>query len=352
VRGVDAGLSGAAPPDAAILLSSVSERDVLRSTVSAALPELLVADVRGIKTIGGVPAVSGELHFGTYVRLGAAPDAGGADTAYQAFVRGVSDRAFLVHGAVTLLEGRTPKIGEAVVGRLAAAKLGCPDDALTVGRKIRFEGQVFDVVGVFAAPGTTIESEIWAPVEELKGATKRDDLSVVFARFEEPDDFAAFELFARRRLDLELTALRASTYYKEIAAYLAPIGGLAWLMALMIGAAALFGGATTLNAAVQDRVRELATLRAVGYSSFAIARSLATESLVLASAGGLFGLLFARLFLAGAAVRLAMGAFTLKVDAVATASGAAAVLALGLLGVAPAAIRVARLPIAVALKET
>jgi putative ABC transport system permease protein len=351
VGGLDRGFGGAAAEDAAILISSVAERDVVRSTVTAGLPGLVAANVRGIRSFDGVPAVSGELHFGTYLRLGDGT-AAGPDPAYQAFVRGVTPRAFLVHDAVTLVAGRPPRTGEAIVGRLAADKLGVPADALALGRKVRFEGQTFEIVGAFAAPGTTIESELWAPVEELKGLTKRDDLSVVFCRLESPEAFDELEIFAKRRLDLELVAIPSSVYYKELAAYLAPIGRLAWLLAGMIAAAALFGGANALNAAVQDRIRELATLRAVGYGAGAVLRSLLVESIVLAAAGGLGGLLVARVALSGVAVRIAMGAFALRVDAAAAAAGAGTALLLGVLGAVPAAIRVGRLSVAAALKES
>ena len=72
---------------------------------------------------------------------------------------------------------------------------------------------------------------------------------------------------------------------------------------------------------------------------------------LFAAAGGLVGLLLARVFLAGGAVRLAMSAFALQVDAVSILAGFAGVLLLGLLASAPAALRVVRLPISAALKE-
>ena len=350
VRGLEAGFAGAATPDLAVLLSSVSERDVLRSTVVAALPGLVAADVRGLKEIGGVPAVSGELHFGTYLRLGGDGE-NDAAAPLQAFVRGVTDRAFLVHEAATIVRGRVPRTGEVAVGRLAAAKAGAPPEAFELGRKVRFEGATFVVAAEFAAPGTTLESEIWAPVEELKGLTKRDDLSVVFARFKTPDDLEELELFAKRRLDLELVAIPASLYYREAAEHLAPIGNLAWLMAAMIAATALACGAGTLSTSVFDRVRELSVLRAIGYGPFALSISVATESVVLAAAGGLVGVLAARLVLDGAVVGIAMGAFALDPDPVALASGAAAALLTGVFGAVPAAWRAARIPVAVGLKQ-
>ena len=161
----------------------------------------------------------------------------------------------------------------------------------------------------------------------------------------------AHELGMQKRLDLEVTAIRSSVYYAELAAWFTPIQGLAWVLAAMIVAAAFFGAANTLNAAVQDRVRELATLRAVGYRGRALVIALAQEGVVLAALGGLVGLAVARLLVEGTAVQIAMGAFQLEVDAVAVLSAFGAVLFLGLLAVLPAALRVLRMPVALALKE-
>ncbi|HYC77023.1 MAG TPA: FtsX-like permease family protein [Planctomycetota bacterium] len=350
-RGVDRGFSGAAQADAAIFLSAVAERDVVRSTTVSALPELIVANVRGVKHVHGVPAVSGELHLGTYVRLGErAPDSS-PDPEYPAFVRGVSDRAFLVHEAVTLLEGRPPGVGEVMVGRLAARQAGAPEDAFAVGRSLRFETGVFRVSGRFAAPGTTIESELWTPVDALKGLVRRDDLSATFARMEDPADLEDFELFAKRRLDLELTVVPSTVYYRELADYLAPLARLAWLMAGLVAIAAVCGGANVFNAAVQDRLGELAVLRTMGYPVRALASSLLSEAALVAAAGGLVGLKLAEAWTSGAAVRLAMSAVELRVDAASTLTGLLGSVLLGVAGAAPAVWRAARLSPATALKE-
>jgi len=170
-------------------------------------------------------------------------------------------------------------------------------------------------------------------------------------RVASPDGFSDLELFARRRLDLELLYMRSTSYYRELAAYFAPLRTLAWAMVLLIGAAALLSGANTLNAAVQDRGRELATLRALGYRGLPLAWSLGQESLVLAGAGGLAGLALARLAVEGSSVRLAMSAFTLEVDPPCVLAGLGGALALGFLGTLPAAWRVLRLPVAGALKQ-
>lgn len=351
VQGLSSSFVNAGQDDVAILLSRVSNQDVLRSTVPPALAELVAAEITGIARPGGVPAVSSEIHTGTNLRLGAKPAEGEPDPSYQAFVRGVTERAFLVHDSITLIDGHLPGPSEVLVGRIVPAQLGLDPELFRIGRKLRFEGGTFTVAGTFAAPGTTVESELFAPLADLRSLSRREDSSAVFVRLNSPQDFGELELFARRRLDLELNAIPSSLYYKELGAYFGPIRTLAWVLALMIGGAALFGGANTLNAAVQDRIRELATLRAIGYRQRALTWSLLQESTVLAAAGGLLGLALARLAVSGAAVRIAMGAFTLSIGPQAVLAGFAAALGLGIFATIPAAMRVARLPVAVALKE-
>ena len=352
VRGLEQSHALAGEEDVVILLSRVSESDVLRSTVGAAVPELVAASVDGIARPGGVPAISPEIHVGTRLRLGPESGAGAGERSYETFVRGVSERAFLVHTRVAIQEGRPPGPGEVLVGRLVPSKLGLPEADFAPGAKLRFENGTFTVSGRFAAPGTTIESELWAQLQDLKSSTRRDDVSAVFVRLEPGAPLGSLELFARRRLDLELQTISSRVYYEELGAWYGPIQGLAWVLAAMMATAAAFGGANTQSAAVQDRVRELAALRAMGYPGFALAVSLLQEGLVLAAAGGLAGLALARLALRGATVSISMGAFQLDVGPGAVLAGFAGVVAIGVLGTLPAALRVLRLPIATALKET
>jgi len=351
VRGLERSHEATAEPDTAILLSAASMNDVVRSSIVPAVADHVAADVTGVLAVDGVAAVSPEIHLATFVRLG--PTASGAadERKHAAFVRGVTARAFLVHPAVTLTAGALPRDDEVLVGRLAAAKLGVPEEALAPGRTIRFEGGAWSIAGSFAAPGTTFESEIWAPLAPLRGLSRRDDVSAVFVRVAGPHGFSELERFAQRRLDLELLFQTSASYYRELAAYFAPIRALAWAMAFLIGAAALLSGANTLQAAVQERAPELAALRALGFRGLPLAWSLAQESIVLAAAGGVAGVALGRLLVAGSSVRLAMSAFALEVDAPALLAGLGGVLLLGAIGALPAAVRLLRLPVGAALRQ-
>lgn len=342
VHAIEQSFVATAEPDTVILLNTSSMKDVVRSAVSTAVGETVAADVAAVAKVAGVAAVSPEIHMASWVRPGG-PDG----ERRQGFVRGVTERAFLVHPAVTLVDGRLAAgDDEVIVGRLAAARLGVEERALAPGAKLFLEGATFTIAGRFAAPGTTIESEIWAPLHRLRGLARREDVSAVFVRVASSGGLRELEHFATRRRDLELQAMSSASYYGEVAAYFAPLRALAWAMALLIGVAALLTGANTLSAAVQERAAEIATLRALGYRVGAIVASLLLESLLLAAAGAMCGLALARVAVSGSAVRLAMSAFELDVDATAIAAGLAGALVLGALGTLPAALRVARLEVA------
>lgn len=339
VRGLSGTFAGAGAPDVAMLMSKVAEGDVVRSTAQAGLGSLVEASVPG------VVVASDEIHAGTSIFVP------GHDGARAGFVRGVSADAYEVHSALTLVEGRLPGPGEVIVGALVARQLGVPEAALALGESIVLEGASHEVVGRFVAPGTTLEAEVWTPLVPLRGLTQRDDSSVVFVRVADERALRRLQLFCDRRLDLELDLITSEEYYADLAAYFGPIERMAWIMASLIAIAALLGGANAMAASVQDRIPELAALRAIGFGVGALVQSLLVEALVLAAAGAVLGVLLARTLLAGGAVRLAMSAFELELDATSTLAGIAGALALAVASVAPAAVRLARLPIAAALAE-
>lgn len=346
VRSLEASHISASPPNTAILLAAAADNDIVRSAMSPAVAELVAADVPGIVRVGGIPAASPEIHMGTELTLPGDPQP------RQAFVRGITEHAYLVHEAVTLTNGNLPGPGEALVGRLAAAKSDLDPKALAIGQSIEVEGGSFTISGIFAAPGTTIESEIWLPLSELQGHAQRGDCSAVFVRVESPDIMADVDLFAKRRLDLELTSIPAERYYAEMAAYFDPILALAWAMAILIGLAATTGGANTVVAAVQDRVREFGTLRAIGYRGRAIAMTVIQETLALGMVGALVGLVAARLLLGQASVSMAMTAFELQIDPMSAFIGLLGMVIISIVSATPALIRILRLPIARSLKES
>jgi putative ABC transport system permease protein len=267
----------------------------------------------------------------------------------------VTPAAFLVHSQARLVTGRLPAPGrdELVVGTLAAAKLGVPDDRAAVGNELFIDNRPWEIVGRFEAPGTVVEAEIWTTLTDLQIAARRDSLSCVVLTLDPREaEFDDVDLFARRRLDLELVAMREDAYYAKILAFYRPIRAMAWATALLIATGGLFGGLNTMYAAFASRVREIGALQAIGYPRYAIVASLVQESLLASTAGALLAAGLSLWLIDGLHVRFSIGVFALLIDTTVLTIGLGGGLLLGVVGALPPAWRCLRLPVTEALKAT
>ena len=343
-HGMEGLLRGSGSPLNVIFLGAGSEESVERSEVRPDAESQISAGVRGISMRAGVAAVSGEVHY-----MGLFDVAG--KTGARALARVVSPAAFEVHREVRLLEGRYPRSGEVIVGRLAAHALGIGEGELKTGAILHFEGVDLSVAGIFEAPGTVMESEIWMDSTDLMTLVLRDTLSCVVVRLDEAIAFPEADLFAKQRLDLELVAIREEAYYAKLAEFYGPIRMMTWLTAALVAAGAVFGGINVLYAAFASRIRELATLQAVGFSRPAILFSLVQESLVSTLLGTLLASFLALGVLEGVMIPFAMGTFRLTLSAAVLALGLGAALLLGTLGALPPAWRCLMAPIPLALRS-
>jgi len=164
--------------------------------------------------------------------------------------------------------------------------------------------------------------------------------------------FADADLFAKSRLDLEITAMREMDYYASLAAFYAPIRMMILATAGLIALGGILGGLNTMYAAFAHRIREVGTLQALGYTRPAIVLSLAEESVFAAACGTLLAACIGLPVLDGLAVRFSMGAFALTIDPPVLLAGILGGLLVGLIGALPPAIRCLRLPITEALKAS
>ena len=327
-----------------ILLGAGSEESIQRSEVSPLLGGIAEAGVRGVSKTLGRPAASVEIHYMTYLT-----DKEGRKG--QGLFRGVTPRALLVHPEVRLLEGEFPRSGEVMAGRLAWRKLGIPEASLKPGATVTIDSSPMTVSGVFAAPGTVMESEVWAALGDLHMLAQRQTVSCVVLRMDEAADFPDAELFAQQRLDLELTALRESDYYAALSSFFKPLRVMTWITAGLIAAGAVFGGFNTLYAAFASRIRELATLQAIGYGRGAIFLSLVQESLIACLAGTLLASAVALFLFDGRTIPFSIGAFTVSVTPQVALAGLVTGILLGILGAVPPAIRCLRPPLPKALRS-
>jgi ABC-type lipoprotein release transport system permease subunit len=331
-KGLDESVAHSGRDDVAVVVGISGETDLVRSFIPYGKAQQVAAAAPAVATIGGRRAASVELHVATRAgdRIG--------------LLRGVTEGAYLVHPVVEVVEGLEPRGPyELMAGRLAAARMGFEDEDLAVGKTVHLEGRDWKVVGRFAAPGTVLEAELWARLEDLMQASRRVDVSVVALRLTDPSQFKHVDLYAQRNQQtLEVAAMPETVLFGAFRRLLAPVSRLAWLMAGLVLVGGVFACANTMFAAVLARTREMGTLRAIGYGPAAVGVSLLEESLLLGAAGGLVGFLVATA-VGEVALRFPAGAFFLDVGSGVRFVGLLAALGAGLLGGLVPAYRAVRL---------
>ena len=344
IRGLEKSLAVSGDPSVVLVYSIAAEENIENSSIAARSADLLTASLEGIQERFGVAHVSPELYLGTRVAVGERKQ--GA----LGLVRGVTQTVPLVRRQVRLVEGTWPNPGEVLVGKLAPAKLGYDAQELAIGKTIMFEGRTWTISGHFVSGGSALESEIWCRLPDFQQALKRQDLSVVALMLKDGAAPAEVELFCKERVDLELKAIGETAYYQSLQKHYKPVRMLAWTVVFLVAGAGVFAGLNMMYGAVAGRIREVATLQAVGYRRRAVLLSLIQEGALLSAAASLIAGLAALTLLNGMAVRFTMGAFALRVDSVALLVGCGTGLLLGVLGAIPPAIKALRLPVAESLK--
>ena len=331
-----------------MILGTGSEEGVERSQIDAAVKGIAAASIPGLKEQAGIIYASPEIHAALPVRENSE-----STQDHAAVMRGVRPVALLVHPEIEIFDGRPPKPGldELMVGSLAATRLGLPDERLALGQTLHFDDRDWTIVGRFSAPNTVMNAEIWIPLTDLQIATNRQaSISCVIVTLGQAT-FADADLFAKSRLDLEITVIRESDYYASIAAFYGPIRAMVIVTAILIASGGILGGLNTMYAAFAARVREIGMLQALGFTRLAIVANLTEESVFASACGALIGAVLGVFLLDGLAVKFSMGAFALTIDAPVLLVGILGGLLVGLVGAIPPAIRCLRLPITEALKS-
>ncbi|MBQ72966.1 MAG: hypothetical protein CMJ67_08700 [Planctomycetaceae bacterium] len=323
-----------------ILMGAGSEESVERSEIKMKTASIAATGISGIEQVAGVDAISPEIHA-------ALPVVNANGVSLNTVIRGITPGAFLVHREVVLEEGRIPDPGadEIILGHLAARNL----EATAIGTTLQIDERPFEVVGIVSADGGVVEGEIWMPLTDVLVITQRDTLSCVVLRRRD-DSMSSAQGFAATRLDLELAAIREDQYFAGLSAFFEPVRLMVIATAILVAAGGVVGGLNTTYAAFASRVREIGTLRTLGYSRIAVVRTLIEESILMASIGGLIAAVLGRVLFDGLTVRFSMGAFGLEVGANEIALGLIAGLILGVAGAMIPAYRCLRLPIPEALR--
>jgi cell division protein FtsX len=209
-----------------------------------------------------------------------------------ASVNGAPPVSLAVHDNVVLVEGRMlqPSSAEAIVGRGVASRY----QGAELGGELAFGRGRWRVVGVFEAGGSSFESEVWVDARELASDAKRPlPYSGLRVRVAEGADVEALV----RRIDADprfaLEAKPETEYYAQQSESANTLYVLVIGLAVLAGVGAVFGATNTMYAAVQARIAEIGTLRALGFSRGSILFSFLVEAVLLSLAGFVVGALLA-----------------------------------------------------------
>lgn len=205
-------------------------------------------------------------------------------------IRGVEPASFAIHGPdLVVAEGRRFERGsdELIVGRGLVDRIrDC-----SVGQVFVINTTPFRIVGVFDAKGA-YASEVWGDAERLMAALNRPTYSRLLAVVKGPGELEA--MAARLTIDQRVPAKAMSeqAYLKsQTEAMSGLFGVLGFVLAFIMGLAAIFTGTNALLAALSSRTHEIGVLLSMGYRPFAVFVSFLVEAALLGLFGGLLGCL-------------------------------------------------------------
>jgi putative ABC transport system permease protein len=269
-------------------------------------------------------------------------------------LRGVEPAAFVLRPQLKIIAGRsfTPGLRELIVGKGVLAQF----QGVNVGQIVRMRGSEWTVVGEFAA-GDSHDSELWADINVARSTFGRLGSSSVLAALDGGDGFERLKAAIAAEPRLSLDVLREDDYFSgQTRQFRATIGVLAGVVTIIMGLGAVFAALNSMYAAVAARGKEIATLRAIGFGGLAVVVSVMTEALLLALGGAVLGALIAYVLFNNLSVstlgqNFTQVVFSFQVTPLLVVRGLIIALCIGMVGGFLPALRAARVPVTVSLRE-
>ncbi|MCC6302223.1 MAG: FtsX-like permease family protein [Gammaproteobacteria bacterium] len=346
--GFEATLKESGGDDTAIVLRGGSEAEVSSGLERADVT--LIAQAPGVaRDAREAPLASPEIVVIANIPLRSS----GTDA--NVVVRGVGPGVWDVRPEVKLISGRRfrPGLRELVVGQGALRQF----DGIGPGAEIRLNNQGWRIVGVFAS-GDAHDSELWGDAETVATAYRRNGFQSVTLRLEGAQGLArlrtALDGDPRLKVDVQTTREYYNKQSEQLTRMIRVLGtGVAIIRAI----GAVLGAINTMSAAIAARAREIATLRALGFTGGPVVVAVLLEAMLLALAGGVFGAAVAYVLFNGYTVSTLGGNFSqvvfqFRVTPALLLQGLQWALGIGFLGGLLPALRAARIPITVALRES
>ncbi len=269
-------------PDNAIALRDGATSEV-SSLISREQLRLLSAEPEVAVASDGKPEIAGEVSV-----IGSLPRIDGKGNA-NVGMRGISEESLSVRAGVKVVRGRLPRpgtlevmVGKSIEGRYTGSR---------IGETLAFSRREWPVVVVFEAGGSAFESEMWGGAQELMDAFDRPAFSDAIFRLK--DAAALASLTGKLAADPQLSTvkvLREDRFFdsqsETLRTFVVALGA---FVAVIFAIAAALGAAVTMYAQVAGRVREVGTLRAIGFKRRTVLVVFLREAILLSLVAGVIG---------------------------------------------------------------
>ena len=263
-------------------------------------------------------------------------------------VAGVEPEYLRVVPELKLTAGRMfrPGMHELIVGKTRYTE----DRDMAIGDRIWLRGDEWTIVGHFEAHGMT-NAILLTDALTLMSATRSNSFFRVVATIDPAGGFARLQqaLKGDPALHVELKH-EAEANLDDTKQITRLLDFVSYFVGAIMAAGATVGAVNALYALVDQRRREMATLRAIGFGGGPIVLAVLIESMLMALPGALLGAFAAWALFNGHHISPAGVAFDLAVTPTLAVTGIVWALLMGLLGGLMPALRSARVPVTEALR--
>lgn len=220
-----------------------------------------------------------------------------------------------------------------------------------VGDRRIMRGGEWPIVGRFDLGGTLGNCVVFGDGEAILAAFGRDAFNQVDVMLQRENDFEGLVKAIKANPLMKVDARHEAQIVADSSRQLIGIlDFVSYFVGTIMALAATMGAVNSLYAMVDQRRRDIATLRALGFNGLPIIASVLTESMLLALPGAVLGALVAWALFNGTAASPLGASFHLQVTPALGALGLTWALVIGLISGFLPAIRAARVPVTVALR--
>ncbi len=265
-------------------------------------------------------------------------------------MRGVGPKALKIRPEIKIVSGRMFRSGrrEMVVGVSAQAQYR----DMQIGDYVAMPDGAWPIVGAYTS-GDVLEGQVLGDADTVMTATHKKNYNSVLVRLESYNSLSTLKNALTSNPALAVTVERHNEWYKQFSAgFTGFLTAIAYVIGGILAVGALFGCLNTMYAAVSTRGREIATLRALGFSAFPVAVSVMLEAVLLSVAGALLGAGIAWLLFDGRQQPFGNNVYHLTVSGADIGLGVIWACIVALLGGLSPSIQAARRPVAEALRAT